>query len=461
MSTVFRLRQVIGKGLSMLTQIMSEHALACVLVVAGMSGAPPISDDPTEAAIAAQSQPQTVPDYLPRRSMPMLNQFLSWDVPLQRDELDTWAAILNLSDAQRRFVEIEYLRFIDAVNERSDRLIPEFLESSRQLWQSYDSGHRDSREFVRAVEMHVRLHQRIVRQLGETEHEFINSFVPILAEEQGARVDALRARADRQWLAAAALMPTRGVGIDLYAIWLSIDHGAIDATTRQSIEQALVAHEVNLTDLHHQIESVRRQVLTRSRRDRVRALEGEIDGKSYVDGHRRRIERFAELGERVRQSTFAVAQAIRNALPQTVAEQWESEFKAAVFPEIYPDRAVLDELFDLVLDDEQVSEPIRDMLRGVYWEYRNSRGQLCADLEALAIEFNDRGARGENGFQRQFLPDALAPLLEERTELSRRWLVMLVEHVGIEALNRHAAAIPAALRPLLDELIEMESVSPQ
>jgi hypothetical protein len=387
------------------------------------------------------------------------NNLLANDV-LRPNELDRWARILNASEAQAEFMRIQYEQFVHRHNDVMDREAPRYLELSAQLSIHIREEGIGSQVVAEVNDQLSRLGNRFRSQLEGVEREFIDSLAPVLTEEQRPRLEILRLEATRRQFGFVRNQ-VRWADIELRRVWEAVDPSIPSPREIAAIERILLPYEIALTNDARRQADAFSEMTRRLPRYHFQRTEGTITFAEFLERHDRVLAGVADASRRIASLNVRTLEQIEQAVSKELSAMIWQLAREEVFPELYPDGAAIHELFDKLANDHQLGEEIRVAVVSLGRLYSAAYEEERRSIEAFCVDWGERGAAGEVGYAPQNLLDALEPLLEERTELSRRWLVMLVEHVGIEALNRHAAAIPAVLRPIVDELTEMESVSPE
>lgn len=393
----------------------------------------------------AVPQPRSVVHYLDSTGGGYQNLFLPFQPPLNGKEIERWTVILGASDAQQLFIESEYGVFVSDMNRRLDQTIPDYLEASLELAETRATSGTRSDDYLDAIEENLRHRNQVVDELHQVERSYIDSLLPILTNEQATRIPAVHARAERQWYCSDSL-PTRGVDVDLFAIWMSVDRDSIDADTRLRIEQMLCAHEVNLTRIYRQVEREHHRRMVETRRNMLRVQAGELASDAFARAHRRQYERRADNGRRIRTANLMMASQIAELLPDSLETQWDDRIRSATFPEVYPVEFNLTGLFQALEGANELDELQRDSLSRSFDAYTDALKRINAELESRIFDWGDQAARGVDGYQRQFLPEALEPLLTERKELAYRHLVQIQEVIDEQTLLQYSEFIPQSLQ---------------
>jgi len=397
-------------------------------------------------------QPRSLSEYSNSPGKGYVNIFLPVDPPMPRSEMKRWLDILEASDAQARFIELEYERFVGAINERLDELIPDHLDASSELYRIREHVGTSTPEFFEAMKAQLQHHNRIVRDVHQVEQRFIESLRPVLTPEQQRHLHVLHARAKRYWLRLDHL-PTRGIEVDLYDVWLDLDDALADRDLHNKVADILASHEVRLTTLYQQVETLRQEHLIAFRRDKLRVLDNEITQADLSDAYLRRRDRRVNLGQQVRRLIDTTTQQVASIVPAHAAEEWTARIQTELFPELYPNPVNLQPLLAALKTDPNIEQSQKAAVEAIGSEYSAESKQMHDRLVDFITEWGDRGTRGEQGYLRQFLSDALDPELKTRRDLSQRYLEHLKSIVGREALARHAEAVPAALESELENLL--------
>jgi hypothetical protein len=399
------------------------------------------------------AEPRTMVDYV-REYGGGANMNVPID-PLRPADLDRWSDILNASEAQQQFMRIEYQAFVDAHNAYLDREAPRYLGMTVEFWDVVQAEGLSSWALVEIMRKLDQASDRVRRELTAIELEMIDKLAPILTEEQIERLDILRLESRRR-NCRTFISFGRWADVELRLVWDASGRPAASPAELERAETILLDYERQLTPLicrQSELEFRTRQDLLQNR---INRNEGTV---TFEEGTTRYIQiqnRRGDAARDVRLLHERTTDHIAAVVSDEVAASFITAAKEVAYPELYPDPTDLKLLISTVQNDLSPEDATFGVLQELWNRYSVEYERTCNDLESLCVKWGDKASRGVSGYQIQFLPEALKPLLAERIELSRRYLTKLHEHLGPEVLERHADAIPAVFRSILADGDEAE-----
>ncbi|HRQ76420.1 MAG TPA: hypothetical protein PK098_10930 [Phycisphaerales bacterium] len=392
--------------------------------------------------VANADEPKTFFHYMP----PEGGSFANLDVTqslLREVDVHRWARFLHASDAQRTFIVALYTRFLDHHNDVMDRLAPDFLAQAAALVELGRRAGTESREYVDATADLDQFGRRLRQQLLEVELDFINSFEHILTEEQSGRLEVLRYEARRRHCRIfRSLM--RWSDIELRQIWAASAQPQASPEEANLVDAMLVDYERRLTSLVCRCADemyVRRLALLENR---LAQDQGVVTLDESRARYRQIINRKLAVARPIGLLNAQTARLIAAAVSEEVAVEFVAAAKRAVFPEIYPDRSALHQVFHDVANHSDLSRDQQDAVAALFDAYQNEHTRINDRLEELCAEWGEKGDEGVMGYQPQFLSRALRPILDERTELSSIYQQRLEEIVGSDWLTRYRQGLSIA-----------------
>jgi hypothetical protein len=389
---------------------------------------------------------------------------MNMEVPqnaLRLEDIERWARMLELSEAQRQFLLLEYGRFVERHDEFVRREAPRYLDVGKELLDLWHAGEHSTQKLATLARRVDRESARLRREMTALEHSLIDALDPVLTDEQRVRALLVRLEARRRNCRGPVLSSMRWSDVELRYVWYGSAAAMASPQERERVEAILAVYEPQLTTIICRMidqNAETRQQLTANRIARFAGTVSPADGRARArDVGRRKLKTHRE----VRLLNERTVEQIALALSPDLARIFIATAKAEAFYELYPDPETIHALFGSLAGDDELDDEQRALVKALTVAYEAEYTQHCERLEAFCIEWGERNTEGVYGYHRQFLGQELKPLLEERTELSWRSLVMLVEHVGMNALMRHATAIPETFRPRLAEHVDTEAVGPR
>jgi hypothetical protein len=392
------------------------------------------------AAASETARPNVLEDYVEMGRGYLHLALIPGRAALQSEELERWAAILNASDAQRRFIRVQYDSFLDRHNALMDERAPAYLDLAATASTVYADAGGNSPEFASVSATRERAAARLMREIERVEREFIESLSPVLSEEQAERLPVLYGLAGRRQCRASYGLRLRWSTVELREHW---DHfvAARDLPgAATEIEAILMGYETQLTPLVCRQAEMYLHAAKRVRRLNIEQRARTFDEAAYAHGAAWRMA--ADAAKRVRNLNIQTLASVAGKLPAEAAAQFIFEVRAEVYPELYPDPASLKDMLRAIAADRRLDADARAALEALSDSYTAEYAGICRDLEALCLEWDEGLAKGRNGYQRQFLPGAMEPLLNARRDLSRRFLERTVELVGNDIADPYRALVP-------------------
>ncbi len=358
--------------------------------------------------------------------------------PLTELDVFEWARILGASEPQSQFMTTMYGRFVEQHNAYLDREAPRYLEHSVEFGQAWAEHGHSSPELLRVMRRMNQASKRLRRELTAIEHEFILLLEPILSDEQRDRVPIIQHEATRR-NCRTFHSSARWTEIELRDIWNEVSNLATVQEQRE-VEALLADYEVRLTSLVCDRADLAFEVQEQLAENRIAMAEGAISAERGAARYHHLRRRLVDSERSIRRLTEDTVAQFEQLLSRDASTQFRAKAKGAAFPELYPDTNRLHELFASVLTDQSVPHEKQEKVTSLSAQYAASYSRICNELEEFCIEWGDRTAEGLRGYRRQFLSEALRPLLEDRTVLREEYLILLVEVIGEEAVARNRAA---------------------
>jgi hypothetical protein len=371
---------------------------------------------------------------------------------LRHEDIERWAELLVASEPQLAFIRQRYVEFVERHNAFVDQEAPQYLSLTHELTAVWRKEGVSTPNFARKVEQVDRANLRMRRQLTALEHTLIDSFTQILTPEQQGRLDTLRHEATRR---NCRTFHTDGfgrwLGVELRAVWDESGAMLASPAEREHVSSILDGYEAQLTSLVCGYADLQFQRRTELAKNRVAREHGTISLSESHARYARIMRARLAASRRIRRLNEDTVSRIADSLSIEPASAFVQSAKEAAFPELYPDPAAMLDLTNAIAADEKIDAHIRDTIVAGFNQFKIDYDRICDELEAICVLWGDRTEEGIAGYSMQFLPDALEPLLTERTELSLRYLEKLHELLGPDVLARHADAIPAVFGSILGE----------
>lgn len=402
-----------------------------------------------------QDEPRTVRDYF-ELEVGYINLMLLTGV-LERSDLDRWARILNASEAQEDFMQRQYAQFVAQHNATMDRLIPKHLALSAEADAIRVEHGTGSWELVEANRSLHRDNLRIREELARVERNYIDSLIPVLADEQVQRLEILRLAATRRQHGDVHLR-VRWSKVELRRVWEMVDRELIAADEWNEIEAILLDYDRTLNKhTRRLLDSFWTQSTRLMRLFAERYADQSISPEEFFERHQRIMRQTVQPQLALARFNRQTSEEIAQALSGHVAAAFQQHLRESVFPELYPDQTALHGLFEALLDDDEVTDEGREVVTSLLIQYSDRHEKMCDDIEAFCVEWDERGAKGENGYQTQLLPGALKPKLQQRRDLAVETLHALAAHPAIaDYLREHIDHVPGELREEIAEMLDHE-----
>jgi hypothetical protein len=395
---------------------------------------------------------------------------MNMSVPLRAltiRKVEQWADILGVSEAQRLFMLAEFERFVEKNNAFVDREAPGYIDIGKEMWVIRQQREHKTWEFYELGRKLDRESARLRRELTALELGLINAIEFMLTPEQRARVPIITNESRRRNCRVSMLTTIRWADVELRDIW----HGsgaelyapiapapratpaAELATPAESrlVDVILTEYEARLTSHICRMADLQLEARGKLAANRTARNLREISSAEGRAEYQRIRENLLQVFQQVRLINEQAVERIASALSNEASSVFIHAAKMAAFPELYPDDAALHELFAALTNDDALDERQQKLAIALQHGYLSQYSRKCHELEAFCIEWAEQNTRGINGYQIQFLPRELKPMLDERIELSRRYVEDTLAHLGPGILVRHAHTIPAPFRSLLEE----------
>lgn len=394
------------------------------------------------AVAATADSPRRVVEYLPK------HQVVSVDVhhePLDEIRLAWWGQLLRASAEQQLFMELSHRQFVQDHNNLLDRIAPDHMALGVEVNNVAASEGYASRAYLSSLRRFNESSRRVRNAMVALEHDFIERIQPVLTPEQRENLDVLRQESIRRnWLAIIDF--PRWTNVELRRIWLtSHAFDVASADERSQVHAILIEYETRLTQLTRSLAETAGRTHERRAALFVSRAEGAITAAETRERSQRFLRQAAEPADAIRLLHETTLDRLKNVLPVAAWALLEADAKRAAFSEIYPDSTSLAPLFAALLDDATDDADSLAHVASLQDAYTTAMQQKNRELERMCIEWGQRNAEGVNGYQRQYFPDAIRPLLIDRREMSKRWLQTLHDQLGAATLQRVKEFIPPVL----------------
>jgi len=398
---------------------------------------------------ALADQPRVLSDYMSTDyvGVSLVNPALPVQA-LRQQDVDRWVRMLNASEAQSQFMQLHYNQFVKSHNEYMDSQLKAYIAQSSALVSAstsggYDDAYVDEMRSLRSTSM------RICRELAQLEHDFIDALKPILTDDQRDQLEILRLEGTRRSFRTFS-NHVRWADVELRQMWGATDID-VDFAIEATVQEILAEYESQLTSLV--------QVQAQAHSDRpiqiipllIRYRSGMVSDSGFTASYRRIHGRFLNAGLAIRALTETTLEQLQQTLPPSAAQALARQVKQHVYPELYPDPTKLHQLFEAVLGAEDLKAQWLNYLEPMLADYQDRYAQICDRMEALCIEWSDKGQLGEPDYHDADFPAALEPLLNDRRALAVTTLQSLNDIVGEEFLESYVHLIPSSLFAALQE----------
>jgi hypothetical protein len=329
--------------------------------------------------------------------------------PLAREEMDLYAEILVLSEAQRERLDHLYERYL--AEDWTFR-----LKKIQPLWdRSFEVvAHEGPHPTIASAQEKIELFEdvdRILAPLLSVERRMFDELAPILAEEQLPlleRVHNLRRR--RLYDEAHSMYP--GAMLDLTLILHEIEQRCsepITPTDPDTFHALLTEYDGTLTTFARQRYEADRRALRKLIR-----ITGESQELQYtaedIEAVRPRLRELSEerldlikpeveAAKRIYDLNRRFAELLAAQLPDDVGRELRRRFGEATYKPIYPNPYDIEEGLNDLLTIEDLSDEQRESLTALRQGYLERRRQLDRRMIDRYMQWKDETARlhGYNG----------------------------------------------------------------
>lgn len=379
-------------------------------------------------------RPRMVRDYMQPR-VPYANVAVA-DAALTLADVERWASYLVASESQVQFMQTQYEEFVRRHNAVIDREAPKLLTASAEISIALEEEGDSSPAHTKRLETLRRQSARLRQQLEQVEHDYINLIEPALTEEQIDRLLTLRNEAVRRQ-ARARPSEVRWVDVELGRIWHEVDQLPFSPDDLDSVNMILQNYEHAMTPLVRRLADTHWNLPVQISKLIVDARSGIISWDEFQVRNDRVRTQYLRSLQSIRTLNENTLRQIVEATADDVANEFVRRAKAAAFPELYPDRSGAHPLFEAIILDDELDESVREFAAVLFNEYTTHYERANRELEEFCADWGEQLAMGRNGYQTQFLPEALEPMLRKRRELSRKWreqLTTVVDPDVVESL---------------------------
>ncbi len=383
---------------------------------------------------ASDARPKAILDYADRGTR-YTNIAVTREV-LQPADVERWGRLLDASEAQLQLMQAQFAHFVEEHNALLDREAPRLLRASAEihLAREAEGGYTDAHgQRMTALLQHC---ARLRRQLEQVEQHYINNIESFLTEQQVQRLPILRNEAvRRQAHVNRGTMPWASA--DVRTLWEQTDQALVSPEDREWIYEILWEHDLAITPIIRSMTDS----FWRGRMEVARLVpdwqSGVMSHNEYIQRNELSKSRFLRSLTRLSALNESAAMQIAEALPEQTADEFLALAKSAAFPQLYPDRESLHEVFANILADEELEQDTAAAVKELANVYDDEYRRLADEIERFYFDFARQGTLDRYGFFPQDLPAALEPMLQQRRELSQQWMQQLAETVGEDVLSRH------------------------
>jgi len=354
---------------------------------------------------------------------------------LQMDDVQRWGRMLQVSQSQLDHMMVKYAEFVDRHNKVIDEQGAQYRELCA-LVGTLDSEGWDAPGLIPAMKQAEVERRKLQNELERLENEYIDSFVPVLNDEQIDLLYLLRNEASRRQSRSFHVF-TKWANVDLRVLWDALLTEDVPHEDAAVINRILLEYEVAVTSMWQRAADCHwRGVID------IADLFADIrsgrlaDGAEEIRRYQAARNPYGEAFERLRHATERAVADAEAQLSAPSAKRFVLEAKIASFPEFYPDMSCLDQLFEKLAVCDELKSADRKSVLEMHAAYRLEYSQACRELEALRVHWGDQQTRGVDGYQ-QFMAEAIQPLIEKREAVSTKWLQLLRDHFGADLIQKH------------------------
>ncbi len=354
---------------------------------------------------------------------------------LTTTDVERWVTFLNASDAQAHHMQLKYAAFVQSHNALLDREAPRLLAASAELSEAIQQEGFTTALPAKLDSQRQRSTQ-LRRQLKLAEQEYINSIEPVMTEEQAVLLPTLHNEAIRRQTRTRS-SEVRWVDVELSRIWEKVNHDTMTPEELRGTRTMLQEYENAMTPLFRRLSDIQWDLPTRIS-TLVADMQAEVISSDEFQVRQDRVRAvYLRSLQRISNLNKTTVRLITDTLADEVADDFLQYANAAAFPELYPDRAAIHHVYEAVIHDDALGEDLQHAAAALFDDYSAQYDQMNRTLQEFCISWGEQSAMGRDGYQAQLFPEALAPKLRDRRELSEQWLERLTAIVGEDIVESH------------------------
>ena len=382
-------------------------------------------------------------------------------------DLDRYSAMLDLSDAQRRYLEYLYEIYQRDWDEGRQKLMPRLADVSAAYADRVNQSQYDPETLEFCIEFHA-LEAEVKKQDWELEKRLLDGLEAVLGPSQLSLMPRVRMHRQR---AGCPLNSARvpGAKIDLSR---EIEHMALQPDQLLAVDSELQRYENELTPLLvvlEQKEVDRNTPLTRllaaSRYDEQgQPLEAgsEQSTRRLRFGQQRRLEILAECAELEKQ----VADLNRTYLPRLCklldadsARTLQDSYYSFAYWAVYENRRGLERLYASIVDSatKTKNEGLVDAVQQIWKSYEKSYDKLSTAMSDRFDAWNEQKAATTASTNYEEYAADMRKMRDERSLKSKAVLSALKDVLPADLLQFHQAEIERLLVEIENDRIKGQS----
>jgi hypothetical protein len=261
----------------------------------------------------------------------------------------------------------------------------------------------------------------------------------ILTEEQVERLPLLRNEAkQRQFYSPPMVLPWSQV--HARSMWEELDRTSVSHDVSEQVEAILWEFEHALTPLLQRMTTAYWNNPIEIQKLLLDSRAGLISPDEFHSRYDRVRDPYVRTLRSVRRLKETTIERIAGTLEGEAADAFRDRARAAAFPRMYPDPRAAHAIFNSVIADTDIDGDSTIAASALFADYRTRYDLVNREMERFYVDWGEQHALNRDGFRTQHLPEALAPFVERREELSLESLQQLAEAVGEDVLLRHGYA---------------------
>jgi len=371
----------------------SAHLLIAFVIAASASVGNADDRDASDDGARPQRTFEPVDDRLTTlHPPPGMGQVRALYLPpaISEHDLDRYAGMLNLSEAQMRFLTITHERYV----RENAALKREALEA---LWQQAADVAASGGQILYDVEVAheqaalYRNRNEYVRRMAAIENRVFDELESILTDEQQSSLDRVRLLRTRQRIPTRT-SAFRGAALDLTDLLYRLDHrGNLIVQNRKLFDAEIGEYGRRLTSLKQRHWNARFTTITRGV-ELLAQMNAVPDDGARADARDARaaiLRRESRLEIELLDLNERMLDRLAACLDASTAEAMRSEYFTAAYPRFFPDYHDARQVFEDALSLDELPDDLRNEIISILHRYEQETARLNREMIQLTREYGE------------------------------------------------------------------------